>query len=67
MSLFGTLTGLVVGVGSSAALMHSLRGQGLNHRSVPAIPLLMVLVIGGLTGVLCAVNVHIGVAGGLTG
>ena len=54
VSLFGTLTGLVVGVGSSVALMHALRGQGLDKLSVPAIPLLAVLVIGGLAGVLCA-------------
>jgi len=54
VSLFGTLTGLVVGIGSSVALMHALRSQGLDKLSVPVIPLLAVLVIGGLAGVLCA-------------
>ena len=54
VSMFGTLVGLVVGVGSSVALMHALRSQGLDQLAVPSLPLLAVAGIGALAGVLCA-------------
>ena len=54
VSLFGTIVGLVVGVGSSVALMHALRSQGLDRLSVPPLPLLAVLAIGAVAGVFCA-------------
>jgi putative ABC transport system permease protein len=54
VSLFGTIVGLLIGVGSSVALMHALKSQGLDRLSVPVLPLLAVLAIGALAGVLCA-------------
>jgi putative ABC transport system permease protein len=54
VSLFGTIVGILVGVGSSVALMHALRSQGLDRLSVPVLPLLAVLAIGAIAGVLCA-------------
>ena len=54
VSLFGTVIGILVGVGSSVALMHALRSQGLDRLSVPVLPLLAVLAIGAIAGVLCA-------------
>jgi putative ABC transport system permease protein len=54
VSLFGTLVGLGTGVGAAVALMHTLRGEGLDQLAVPALPLLAVLVVGVVAGVLCA-------------
>jgi putative ABC transport system permease protein len=54
VSLFGTVIGVLVGVGSAVALMHALSSQGLDQLSVPALPLLAVLGIGAVAGVVCA-------------
>ena len=54
VSMYGTILGVLVGVGASMALMHALRSQGLDTLAVPSLPLVIVVVIGAIAGVLCA-------------
>jgi putative ABC transport system permease protein len=55
IALFGTLLGLVIGLFFGWALVQALKSNGINRLTVPAGPLLTVVVVAALAGVTAAI------------